>query len=1714
MSNYLISKELMCHYLSFGGTDPNKDMKLEEELEIERLSAIKQAVSANIDSVKEKMLNIIREGERENCTVTINKNLSEIEESATDTRKRILQDIFNKYTKTEKQPEKENLFTEYMKKQVCADLPESGKLIDVIYQKCQRIKLSDRLSVINEILYKTLLEYMGTTNLVLPSNKKERIISDRIVSHTLHEGGRTPALCMKNTLKKDNTVVSYISYPDRPWFCKYLSSHYTCLNIPRFVNYVLNDNSEPVMEGTVSVRLCEIPAFQNMNFYIENYMEGKSLDSYMSDTEDANVMASDKVCTYMTTNVTDTDYTVRIGINKLNVDNTSNNADVGSRISFDTLLNNSNTSIEFEISSEVLSEGLNELFHGLIRKERALEDILNLFMQFLSIENTADMRSGSEGNMYFLGHLEKNDTRSNITKSVMAAIIAPIKKSVSGFNTAPDLSLIAKIAGLDEITVASSLYRFSTAFSLEFFESDTVPSGSPAYYSTSHKSFLKDSAFLHFSSPIDSRILRSESTNESYLNVIRPKLKKLIATKIASNQDSVDVRKELLRSLYLTPDECTCLTNQFMTTAIRPAISFYMSIVSTLNYIIGHKAASVGIYFLNIYQESNNLNTDPKVNSVVYGMGPGLIHAVFRSPITDGTYPDIAIPVSQYIMTNIATLNSVNIRRISTYVNKLTEAVAMFEYYLKKASKLIKRASRVNSRIQNEGDEILSNIDNLPDFKNIRTLYISDPDCINVFAPAFRGVFKYGDRTRLENMFAEARKKLEESYYVIAGRRPLVPEETLEDDEHNITLATDADRQNINPILNTAVYTVTVSDKLGISITRALTNPDISKTSLDARALASTRCENIADCGYMMDIKRSSIALSPDYNGFDLLCNEIFLGCKYPVGLRHKLMPSMRHLKLRDNRRGSDIIGLFTESSKWGIAHKYADGHDLCSGFPQLYQITDRRTSGKRYPVLAIPEKSGQCIVDMYSNGPFNSVSDHIFSEDGSYAPFAYMNIEISNQVLRMVADVNFLPPYTNYRFMEAERRRWNKQKYPGYRASMYTRFVPSPCNSNRMESGPYDVNAGWEFSNRCNIIQIYDREIGFHNSGSIGIIEKGFERKRKEILLSAARDKAVDENADKSWSQIWLENIIKQLNESSDNNNSSNVDPYSFKDEYIRQIILSLMPIYRNSKSSAVVHTLMDTEDISKSLNIYMELMDPEETKDCSIRARMRILALIALGMTPPCDQEFTDAVNAEDPIEVDNNAPTAATSESDEKYRPVCMSRELTEVASEIRVKSVRNKIDTEMRELRRQKEEYCRKYRECMNTLRKQRKSINDNRSFLNNKNIFTEEEKGIESLYNEGKILGYKLVIREPYVDRNHQNCLLDMSEYVKNKDYILRRISSGDMTIDLLALTAPVYIWSGAFIFSIGKVTINIRDVFNPVNIKPKFYNEDVSIGDKYLKVGLSEADLPSGILGIQMDAPHVREHKACLGNLEKNLNQASTEEDVLAYLEWCLQYLNTVNLGDTYGSCLSYFPCIPATMHNVIKYGVLASGRLDDRICLWTGAKSKNPTVSPYEDIIVQPVWNISDDLANALYEDAMHKIDANMFEGSDINEGHLIEIIRELTGYISANWDEGDRALKSILSYSLCKEKQEEEPDHTISSPGYHYVSDHSKFCSTVRAGIRQKLEYRDVFMDNSIRLLQHARSHNISFSDIWKPGMRKDLQIDLSTVKDNRLQNYCIDI
>ena len=1736
MNNYLLPKYLVDFYAGNPSLLAQNEGRysLELDLEIERQQAIKNAARFVINKTHQNIDRLLSRECSEDCTKTIKENLEKVKEDVSDVRYRTFSTIFSKYIKNETvtKTEEDNLFTEYMKRQVCAELPRLGRLIDLVYKKCQDIKLSDRLNVINDAVYQAFLEYLSTTDLIMPNNKEERVGPERVGKYSTSSiDSNGPDLCMKNCLKYNNTVINCISREQMFDIHPYVRCRpYTNQRIAAFLRTIIEEEQKDdcYLSGTEedgvwvsNINICDDDSYRHIGLHIPSTnLLRYSFEDIMDDSNPLLDVKSFFISSYVSTTVDADDFKVNIGFKK----RTAPDDVVWTA---EELVNNQTYSADIKLIVEEAGDELNSLVHSFIRKDHALEDVISIFVQLLATEVPDDDKE-DRGQALLLGKMCSNHSRDCVVRAVMAAIIAPVKTSLSGFTVAPDLDLIARIAGMSKELTSYYLYRFSLAFGLEFFASRSSSGVSGiSYYLDKLYPRASDNIVFHIGGYGPFGIFKDRQPDKCYIDIIKPRLKKMLVGKALNIHSTDDAASsiaimDIIRAASLTPEESLILNSDFIRDPVlKPAIAFYCSVIESVVYAIGLKAASLLPYHMERMLVAKDYTPQVRLKAVVYGMGSGLIHALFESATDSNTNPEVAIPVSQYIVPNITEHDMSLFNKLNTYAGGIIFNTKLLIYYLTSSAKVIKDASLFHPDLKGRDVPALNIIDNLPVFKSIKTLYINDPDCVNTFAPGFKGVFKPGDRARLEESLAKARHKVEELYYVITARRPLVPEECLEDESHSISMLMDADRTDINLGVFLHLYDEIYRKCSTVSM-KAVANPDVGKVCLDARplclkhedvcSLSDTVSSAGTDRDYLLMGEESSDSVVRDSLGLSF----------YPAHVVRKLLPPMKAMAIKGRRRGYPMIGLFLESNKTTIANKKNNTFVPFCPRSQLYKVTDRRGLSRRYPILSLSEFSGRTMVDNMSNGLFNSVSDQVFPDDDQTLDMFRTVSVIPNKIGRLTADTCFLPPYTNYRFVEAERRRWNPEKYPNYRVSAYIKkcTLSSPYESVR--SCTLYNSSPWQLSGRVRVLDMErSRRDLFTTYRPLNLeaasIERKMEKKRLS-LLTAIRSDSRDRSSEsaKKWSQVWLENVINQINSQQNTSSSSSMDPYIFSDLTAREIAATFCDDYR-TQEMLTMFTLADTEDISKSLNIYMEPVDAEDDSLAHRKARMRMIALIVLGMNQPCTQGFLDVINEKISIEDDSEDEKAS---EDYKYEAACKSRELTEISSEIRVNSTKSDIDKEMSELRRQKEEYCKKFRESMNTLKKQRKSLMDNRCFLNNKDAFTEEEKGIESLYKNGQIMGYRLVCRDKR-DRSAGSegttVLLDTETFLADKKNYLKNIANRNMSVDLIALTTPIYIWSGAFIFSIGKVTINIRDIFDSKNIKPQFYNEDADMLTKYSKAGLDPDDIPrSSLLSSgSMDAPHVRNHRACLGNLEGNLNAAATSEDILAYLEWCLLYLTTVKLGDPYGSCLSYFPCVPATLHNVIKYGVLDSGRLDDKICLWTGARNQGSN-NPYNTNVVQPVWNMSDDLITALWNDARKKLEDGMFEGSDITVDDLLPIAAELSDRSrdDINWRTADNVYRNLLSYSMCKEEQDQNPELSLSTTS-RAVVEPIKFSSALRVGISQKLEHRDYFMQKSLRFMQYAQDSGRSFSSLWnKNDLDDNRKLCLLSVKVDRLQSYHINI
>lgn len=154
---------------------------------------------------------------------------------------------------------------------------------------------------------------------------------------------------------------------------------------------------------------------------------------------------------------------------------------------------------------------------------------------------------------------------------------------------------------------------------------------------------------------------------------------------------------------------------------------------------------------------------------------------------------------------------------------------------------------------------------------------------------------------------------------------------------------------------------------------------------------------------------------------------------------------------------------------------------------------------------------------------------------------------------------------------------------------------------------------------------------------------------------------------------------------------------------------------------------------------------------------------------------------------------------------------------------------------------------------------------------------------------------------------------------------------------------PAYVWSGPFIHSLGYIIVEISGLYTN-NFSVKFYNPD-----HLAKVTHPELKgyLPSGEHRT-MDAAHVRAGTGCLGNLGGMIDSAIREGDIVDLVSLCRSYVNTANEDDTYGRSIVFWPSVPATIHNIVKYGMV--NRLDKNSCIVVDGEVKKLCTLSIED--------------------------------------------------------------------------------------------------------------------------------------------------------------------
>jgi len=223
-------------------------------------------------------------------------------------------------------------------------------------------------------------------------------------------------------------------------------------------------------------------------------------------------------------------------------------------------------------------------------------------------------------------------------------------------------------------------------------------------------------------------------------------------------------------------------------------------------------------------------------------------------------------------------------------------------------------------------------------------------------------------------------------------------------------------------------------------------------------------------------------------------------------------------------------------------------------------------------------------------------------------------------------------------------------------------------------------------------------------------------------------------------------------------------------------------------------------------------------------------------------------------------------------------------SEISSVLRVNKkrlIKEAMTAKAAKLRSLREQYAKEFRESVPILRSSSREL---RELKTADAILTDEQK-ISRLIASGEILG--------------------------------ARVCGSDISV----LLPQANIWAYASVYNIGKVVLVLTG-FGTSNAQAFFYcNNHLETRyprDIAQRIGATEART--------IDAPHVRNGVACYGNIAPALRDAMSKGDLTSTVLLCKSYVNSVNLNDGYGNNIYKWPSVPATLYNLIKFGVFHAG--------------------------------------------------------------------------------------------------------------------------------------------------------------------------------------------
>ncbi len=1625
------------------------------------LNALRDIMTARMLKYTDRMKSVFNRDDRPDFTEEFRKKQAKYLKSK---KMDSLNEILSKYIDLSDSQIPENLFTHYMKHIVCGDREAAFKLIDYVYRNSSHLDI-DKM---NELVYNAIIELLKAKTLVEIADNDT--YSNRFDSESYRQRWNTIRFngdcAIVNPIIKDNGDTEPGEFQTHIISKSYdFSSSYaysiqglrhnndffdngTWVSDNEDMYYVMEDDKHHLhinlkyqklnIESFRGISSCTPiridartsgPACRNLVFYSEFH---ESDNEWMPGIKMVSMYDMHTI-----ERTTPTRSNLTIGV--------LSNADVRDYESTE------NEDVEARVMETAMTITIRQVLKDIIRRDHALEDLIAFMVQLVMITPAQENLKIYEEAHHDSGlvSLFSNDCSSkkmlhDTIRAIMAAILCPVNRWKGNFAENAPLEYVASFAGMNKYDVKECLFHFGAAFAW-MFHAGKGPESDSFINIENFRNWYRSFPF-----PMNTINVTEPEAKARVRSVLMPRMICLFARlawdpayskpdnngeQLLSSEGSTMLRNNMGR---ITPTESFILSD-IPDKFLGACMQFYTDVLSTVLFMLGHKAALYGTtVFNNLYS-----------CHMVYGMSNNLIHAVYKK-IRGKKNITIAVPFTQALHTGTL-YNKLRNNYCSTYDPEL---IMRHIGLICKNLNLIKvKISQMYIR-----DELRCWRDTLKDFPNLASksiLYMQDTDSIDLFAPGFTGIFRPEDRALLEEMFGKARHEIEDYYYVISGRRPLVKDEYESGPFNNETIEqrTYGDYGGIDADMFQSIK--------GSAPDFAVDNSEIS---LDARRTI-----------------QASSSLKP-----------VYLDIDYPRYENSKRVPQIMEAELgEDDAEGETekrnlLKGLFESIAKpdyikiryynrkmllyYFSDEVYMDASDnIC--LPYYGRFNQKYLYNENYDTMtellvpgnAVPRSSEVCKEVMCvgtaraDRRMFKNTTSQLYMVHGSsdVPSYLYSYEERTGPRLPVHTLLN-MPERMNYRNMIKACRRWQFNKYPNYRINAIATF-----------GGPGTGKGLFSYCDRNNILIARQDDIVRTSSklDASSIVKlTNLDMDRVNICISECLDNIDALRNGHNVEENWLKKVIEQLNHRDRDSESLS------EDEYIVKARRKMSSIFNSGRMELL--TFADSEDINRSLNLYMEIYDKNKPQGKLAKSRSAVIAFMLAFMHNPNTHDLKDLQRL-----------LTTTTDITEPF----IEGELTKLASKVRSTIAKDEIKTLLGELRRQRRNYERAYKDAMDTILKDNAQIRATRKIA--KGGLLPEESGMKAMFEDGSILGARVIVSDRM---NNNNKIIDLTE--ENIQSVQNLIKDSGYHAHMCVRIPPVYIWCGAFIYDIGEICIVLKDILNFSSLSPLFYAKkrlaerwnDSEILSSYKE----DAWLHAGGTSSGIDAVHVRGGGACLGSLQNLLNDAATENDMESYLHYCIQYLYTVNLDDDlYGKSINLFPCVPATLHNVIKYGVLHRSRLSEKLCLWTGSHK----MKAYNDTsIVAPVWMIKRDLLEYLWKDAKAKLDENRFEGSDMNADDVANILNELEteDELVKTWLEEDKVgmiLASICHYAIYKRSASSNPSFSVL--GNQAIYSHEYLLEMIRHECQFKPENIGRFQKQARALMDRVMNENIDFKSIW-PG------------------------